>query len=167
MLSCDFPFLLPENRNFMSLTQITINEFEHYTEEYDRPKVRYCTNLIPMQFLTKYPKIFQFTVFVWMENIQSQFNPNYHTYDKINFNEGFKEEFEAFETLTRVFHMCDFHTYLSPNIFQAYFKLLEYHLELDTITLEIGRASCREREQITECDVALKTKKSKAEGERE
>src|SRR5690625_6517015 len=32
--------------------------------------------------------------------------------------------------------MCDFHTYLSPNIFQAYFKLLEYHLELDTITLE-------------------------------
>jgi len=136
MLSCDFPFLLPENRNFMSLTQITINEFEHYTEEYDRPKVRYCTNLIPMQFLTKYPKIFQFTVFVWMENIQSQFNPNYHTYDKINFNEGFKEEFEAFETLTRVFHMCDFHTYLSPNIFQAYFKLLEYHLELDTITLE-------------------------------
>src|SRR5690625_2059098 len=136
MLSCDFPFLLPENRNFMSLTQITINEFEHYTEEYDRPKVRYCTNLIPMQFLTKYPKIFQFTVFVWMENIQSQFNPNYHTYDKINFNEGFKEEFEASETLTRVFHMCDFHTYLSPNIFQAYFKLLEYHLELDTITLE-------------------------------
>src|SRR5690625_5476462 len=41
MLSCDFPFLLPENRNFMSITQIKINEFDHYTKELDRSKISY------------------------------------------------------------------------------------------------------------------------------
>jgi|GEM_PF-3468560 len=149
MISSDFPFLLAENRNFMSLTEITISEFDYYLKEYDKPKVRYCTNLIPMQFLIKYPKIFQFTVFVWMENIQSQFNPNYHTYDKINFEKGFKQEFGAFAELTKNFNRCNFHTYLSPNIFQAYFKLLEYHLELDTITLAQVMEIREELEEFT------------------
>lgn len=136
IITTDFPFLLEENHDFAKLTQILIDEFRLYINDYSKPKIRYCTNLIPMQLLSDYPKLFQFTVFVWMENINSLFDLNHYKYDKIDFDEKYEEEFEQSQKLTKLFRYCDFHTYLSPNIFETYFKLIEYHLELDTITLD-------------------------------
>src|SRR5690606_18488481 len=136
IITVDFPFLKEANHNFKDLTQIMIDEFRLYINDYNKPHVRYCTNLIPMQLLTDYPKLFQFTVFVWMENINSQTDLNHYKYDKISFDEKYDEEFEHSKKLTKLFRYCDFHTYLSPNIFETYFRLIEYHLELDTINMD-------------------------------
>ena len=136
IITADFPFLLGKNHDFATLTQILMDEFRLYINDYSKPQVRYCTNLIPMQLLTDYPKLFQFTVFVWMENINSLYNLNHYKYDKINFDDAYEKEFENSKKLAKLFRYCDFHTYLSPNIFQAYYRLIEYHLELDTISLD-------------------------------
>ncbi len=135
IITVDFPFLKQENHDFKTLTKILIDEFRLYINDYNKPEVRYCTNLIPMQLLTDYPKLFQFTVFVWMENINSLWDLNHYKYEKINFKDKYEEEYENSKKLTKLFRYCDFHTYLSPNVFETYFRLIEYHLELDTISL--------------------------------
>ncbi|GAA5221807.1 hypothetical protein [Membranihabitans marinus] len=136
IISADFPFLKEENRSFNDLIKLLIEDYRLYINDYGTPIIRYYSNLIPLQILINYPKIFQFTVFVWLENINSQFNTSYKQYNKIDFQDSYKEEFDNFQTLTKIYEYCDIHTFLSPNIFQTYFKLLEYHLELDTITLD-------------------------------
>lgn len=136
IISADFPFLLEKNRDFKDLVKLLIDDYRMYISDYGTPKLRYFTNLIPMHLLINYPKIFQFTVFVWLENLDSQYNTSFKQYDKIDFNDFYKEEYENFRILTNLYNHCEIHTYLSPNIFQTYFKLLEYHLELDTIDLE-------------------------------
>lgn len=136
LISADFPFLLEGNRSFGRLIDILIDEFRLYVNDYDKPMVRYCTNLIPMQLLINYPKLYQFTVFVWTENMNSQYNPNHHQYERINFDIDYNKEFENSTKLSKLYSYCDFHTYLSPNIYQTYFRLLEYHLELDTVSIE-------------------------------
>lgn len=135
IITVDFPFLNQENHDFKTLTKILIDEFRLYINDYNKPEVRYCTNLIPMQLLTDYPKLFQFTVFVWMENINSLWDLNHYKYEKISFKDKYEEEFENSKKLTKLYRYCDFHTYLSPNVFETYFRLIEYHLELDTISL--------------------------------
>lgn|SRR5690554_848917 len=136
IITVDFPFIVPDNHDFKSLTQIMIEEFRIFINDYNKPSVRYCTNIIPMQLLTDYPKLFQFTVFVWMENINALQDLNHYKYDKISFDKTYEEEYEISKKLTKLYRYCDFHTYLSPNIFETYFRLIEYHLELDTISLE-------------------------------
>lgn len=136
IITADFPFLNDKNRDFLELSKIMIDEFRVYISDYSKPQVRYSTNMIPMQLLTDYPKLYKFTVFVWMENINSLYDLNHYKYDKIDLDESYGEEYETSKKLTKLFRYCDFHTYLSPNIFDTYFRLIEYHLELDTISLE-------------------------------